>query len=104
LQIDSFCVGIPGVGGPGPILPISLQARGIRQRTHRQGTSSMSTKQSLAFWELCRQGLPLLADAASDCWDRGKKFELEQEIEVAKSLKALIDQCNWEIEKPINSA
>jgi hypothetical protein len=63
----------------------------------------MSTKQSLAFWELCRQGLPLLAAAASACWARGTKFELQQDIPVARSLKALIDQCNWEIERRGNA-
>jgi ubiquinone biosynthesis protein UbiJ len=63
----------------------------------------MSTKRSIAFWELCRQGLPLLADAANDCWERGKRFELETDVQVAKSLKALIEQCNWEIERPLNS-
>lgn len=63
----------------------------------------MSTKRTMAFWELCRQGFPLLADAASDCWERGKRFELQNDIQVARSLKALIDQCNWEIERPINS-
>lgn len=59
----------------------------------------MSTIQSIALWELCRQGLPLLADAASRCWERGRTFELERDIEVAKSLEDLIDQCNWEIER-----
>lgn len=62
----------------------------------------MSTKQSIAFWELCRQGLPLIADAASDCWERGKKFELETDVALAKSLQSLIDQCNWEVERPSN--
>jgi hypothetical protein len=62
----------------------------------------MSPKRSIAFWELCRQGLPLLADAANECWERGKRFELG-DVQVAQSLKELIDQCNWEIERPINS-
>jgi hypothetical protein len=64
----------------------------------------MSSKQSLAFWELCRQGLPLLAEAASACWERGMKFELQQDVQVAKSVKALIDQCNWEIERRSSAA
>ncbi|UHD16627.1 hypothetical protein [Thiocapsa bogorovii] len=59
----------------------------------------MSTQRSLAFWELCRQGLPLLADAASDCWERGKQFELRNDIAVTRSLKVLIERCNWEIER-----
>ncbi|MCG6896642.1 MAG: hypothetical protein LJE61_09135 [Thiocapsa sp.] len=63
----------------------------------------MSTKQSIALWELCRQGLPLLADAAFKCWECGKTFELGKNIEVAKSLEDLIDQCNWEIERPTTS-
>jgi hypothetical protein len=59
----------------------------------------MITKQSLAFWELCRQGMPLIAEAAGDCWRNGRTFELGKEVRVARSLKALIDQCNWEIER-----
>ncbi|NCA70422.1 MAG: hypothetical protein EOM91_09980 [Sphingobacteriia bacterium] len=62
----------------------------------------MTAKQSLALWELCRQGLPQLADAALDCWNRGRRFDLGQDINVARSLKALIDQCNWEVERPLN--
>ncbi len=61
----------------------------------------MSPKQSLAFWELCRQGLPQLAETALQSWDRGKRFDLAQEITVARSLKALIEQCNWEIERSV---
>jgi hypothetical protein len=60
----------------------------------------MNTKQGIAFWELCRTGLPLLADAATESWERGKKFELGNDVSVPKSLKALLDQANWEVEKP----
>ncbi|WP_296807389.1 hypothetical protein [Thiocapsa sp.] len=64
----------------------------------------MSTQRSLASWELCRQGLPLLADAANECWERGKRFELRNDIAVSRSLKVLIDRCNWEIERTSRAA
>ncbi|RKT46159.1 hypothetical protein [Thiocapsa rosea] len=64
----------------------------------------MSTQRSLAFWELCRQGLPLLADAADDCWEHGKRFELRSDIAVTRTLKVLIDRCNWEIERKSRAA
>ena len=63
----------------------------------------MSTKRTIAFWELCRQGLPLIADAANDAWSHGKAFRLSSEIKVARSLKDLIEQCNWEVERPAGS-
>lgn len=59
----------------------------------------MTTNQSQAIWELCRQGLPLAADEAAEQWDRGKPFELETGIRLARYLEALIRQCNWEVER-----
>jgi hypothetical protein len=91
-----------GFGGLVRILLKTSRPERIRVSIRRQGVSKMSPKRSIAFWELCRQGLPLLADAASECWERGKRFELG-DVQVAQSLKELIDQCNWEIERPINS-
>jgi hypothetical protein len=43
--------------------------------------------------------MPLIADAAGDCWRSGRTFELGKDVKVARSLLALIDQCNWEIER-----
>jgi hypothetical protein len=59
----------------------------------------MSEKQGKAWWELCRAGLPLLADAAQQCWQQGKKFELRNDIQVRGSLRALLKQANWEAER-----
>jgi hypothetical protein len=59
----------------------------------------MTTNQSQAFWELCRQGLPLAADEAAEQWDRGKPFELENGVHLARYVEALIRQCNWEVER-----
>ncbi|MBV5310317.1 hypothetical protein [Chromatium okenii] len=58
----------------------------------------MSTKQSQAIWELCRQGFQRTADEAARCWHSGQRFQAH-DVHVAHSLKDLIDQCNWEIEK-----
>jgi hypothetical protein len=85
-------------------MPWSNQVGIIRLPTHRQGIRIMSTQRSLAFWELCRQGLPLLADAANDCWEHGNRFELRNDIAVTRSLKVLIDRCNWEIERTARAA
>jgi hypothetical protein len=80
------------------------QTVNVHLPTHRPGIRIMSTQRSLAFWELCRQGLPLLADAADDCWERGKRFELRGDIAVTRSLKLLIERCNWEIERTTRAA
>lgn len=57
----------------------------------------MTTNQSLAHWELCREGLPLTADEAALRWDRGQTFELDLDMRLSRSLEALIEQCNWEV-------
>jgi hypothetical protein len=59
----------------------------------------MTTTQSLALWELCREGLPLAADEAALQWGQGQRFELTPGIRISRSLEALIDQCNWEVER-----
>lgn len=62
----------------------------------------MSTKQSQAIWELCRQGFQITADRASRSWDRGEPFDpggLEPRI--GRSLEDLIEQCNWELGKRV---
>ncbi len=58
----------------------------------------MSTKQSQAIWELCRQGLPLAAEDAAQCWNKGERFEMGDEVRLGRPLEDLIDQCNWEVE------
>lgn len=66
----------------------------------------MSTKQSQAIWELCRQGFPLSADDAAKCWSSGQRFEFSEKFTVGlgRSLEDLIDQCNWEVEKDTETA
>ena len=56
----------------------------------------MTFTQTQAVWELCRQGLPLLADEAADCWERGVQFKLQSQVRIARAVEALIEQCNWE--------
>jgi hypothetical protein len=57
----------------------------------------MTTTQSLALWELCREGLPLAADEAALQWGQGRSFEMPSGIRISRSLEALIEQCNWEV-------
>ncbi len=59
----------------------------------------MTPTQSQAVWELCREGLPSLADEAADCWERGVQFALQPGIHIARGLEALIEQANWEVER-----
>lgn len=56
----------------------------------------MTTNQSRAHWELCREGLPLTADEAAERWDQGRAFRLAEEVRVSRGLETLIEQCNWE--------
>ena len=59
----------------------------------------MTSNQSQAIWELCRQGLPLEADEAARYWSRGQRYQLDPGLRVAKAVHALVDQCNWEAEQ-----
>lgn len=59
----------------------------------------MTTNQSQAIWELCRQGLPLEAEEAAKTWTQGQHFELADGIHLTRFLVALIRQCNWEVER-----
>jgi hypothetical protein len=56
----------------------------------------MTTSQSQAIWELCRQGLPLSADDAERCWEQGDTYELDYHVKVPRLVNALIDECNRE--------
>jgi hypothetical protein len=64
-----------------------------------EDAAMMTSKQSQAIWELCRQGLPLFADEAARQWSRGQTIQLETGVRVGRWVKALIDQCNWEAER-----
>jgi len=56
----------------------------------------MTSHQTQALWELCRQGLPLAADEAAERWRLGQAFELQPRVRIARSVQALIELCNWE--------
>ena len=76
----------------------------IDPNTHNFENAVMTTNQTQAHWELCRQGLPLAADEAAQQWDRGQTFNLEGGIRLARYLQALIRQCNWEVERSARPA
>jgi hypothetical protein len=57
----------------------------------------MTTCQSQALWELCRQGFPLSADEAERRWSRGEAYHLDFYVKIPRSINTLIEQCNWEI-------
>ena len=56
----------------------------------------MTSTQSQAIWALCRQGLPLAADEAEQCWSRGEPYHLDYCGKIPRLLNTLIEQCNWE--------
>jgi hypothetical protein len=56
----------------------------------------MTPSQNKAVWELCRQGLPLVADEAAAKWSRGERYMLDQRISVAREVKKLVEMSNWE--------
>jgi hypothetical protein len=61
----------------------------------------MTSTQSQAVWELCRQGLPLAADEAEQCWRRGEAYHLNFRLKMPRSINALIERCNWETKTAI---
>jgi hypothetical protein len=65
----------------------------------------MSTKQTQALWELCRQGFQFIAEDAARCWRSGQRFQVDdcERKNFARSLINLIEQCNWEIERVASS-
>jgi hypothetical protein len=63
-----------------------------------QQEMAMTSTQSQAVWALCRQGLPLAADEAEQCWSRGQAYHLDFLGQIPRSINALIEQCNWETE------
>ena len=54
----------------------------------------MTNSQLKAVWELCRQGFPLNADEAEQAWEHGRPFRPESPLQLSRTLKQLIDQCN----------
>jgi hypothetical protein len=62
---------------------------------------AMTTSQSIAIWEMYRQGYPLAAEEAADHWEKGEAYEPHWHLRVSRQIGALIDQCNWEVsERP----
>jgi hypothetical protein len=59
----------------------------------------MTTRQVQAVWELCRQGFPLAADDAEERWSLGEVYQLDLDAPLARSVEALIEQCNWEVRR-----
>jgi hypothetical protein len=86
------------------ILPGESRRGPIRRKTLESEEAIMTTNQSQALWELCRQGLPLEADEAAEHWDKGQPFVLENGVHLARYVEALLRQCNWEVERSARAA
>ncbi len=56
----------------------------------------MTISQSQAVWELCREGLPLLADDAERRWETGATFEPDTRVRLSREARGLIERSNWE--------
>ncbi|MEA3273882.1 MAG: hypothetical protein U9Q81_00980 [Pseudomonadota bacterium] len=63
----------------------------------------MTISQSQAVWELCRQGFPLKADEAAQCWEKGETYEPQWQCRVSREIEYLIDQCNREVDQNIEA-
>jgi hypothetical protein len=57
----------------------------------------MTVRQKQAIWELCRQGFPLAADEAAECWEDGERYAPNGELRVPLEVEQLLETCNWEI-------
>jgi len=57
----------------------------------------MTSSQSQAVWELCRQGYPLAADEAAEHWEKGEPFQPDLGARVSREVEHLIDCANWEV-------
>lgn len=57
----------------------------------------MTTSQSQAVWELCRQGLHLSAYKAERSWQRGDTYHLEFHGKLPRGVISLIERCNREV-------
>lgn len=64
----------------------------------------MTISQSQAIWELCRQGLPLMADDAESRWSNWKTFEPEIHVRLSREALALIERSNWEVRRHAQAA
>ena len=57
----------------------------------------MTTYQSQAIWELCRQGYPIQADEAELRWRSGGAYHPDPYMKISRTLLVLINQCNFEV-------
>jgi len=64
----------------------------------------MTIRQLQAFWELCRQGFPLQAEEAAECWEQGEMYELQGGVQVPRDVANLVAQCNWEVRLQLRTA
>lgn len=57
----------------------------------------MTTSQSQAIWELCRQGLHMSADRAERCWESGVAYQPEFRVKIPRGVNTLIERSNREL-------
>ena len=57
----------------------------------------MTTYQSRAVWELCRQGLQTSAYRAVSKWERGDPYHLDDGVKVPRGVMFLIERCNRQV-------
>ncbi|KAA6186612.1 hypothetical protein F2Q65_04330 [Thiohalocapsa marina] len=57
----------------------------------------MTPNQNKAVWELCRQGLHSIAEAAEMAWTRGEPYRPQQHAHLPRETAHLITYCNFEI-------
>jgi hypothetical protein len=58
----------------------------------------MTISQMQAVWELCRQGLPLIADEAEEHWETGQVFDLDMQVSIPRGVEHLLERCNREVD------
>jgi hypothetical protein len=61
-----------------------------------EGCQAMIDYRTQAVWELCRQGYPMSADEAEKRWSEGNAYHPDAHMQVPRTLRALIDRCNYE--------
>jgi len=57
----------------------------------------MISQQTQALWELCKQGYPNCADEAEVRWNAAAPYYPNPEMQLSRSLRVLISQCNNEV-------
>jgi hypothetical protein len=75
---------------------VELQPQPTMSVRSRQ-KQAMITHSAQAVWELCRQGYPTSADEAEIRWSCGDTFNPDPQMHVSRTLRLLIEQCNYEV-------